>query len=87
MTSLIDKDASTVKIDRLTGDVRVDGMLALRAFERDGVIWLQFYDRNKMRSQYRRPPTQYIEVCLQTFWEKLNLELRGKDGSKHKQNM
>lgn len=81
MTSLIDQDAATVQIDRSTGNVRVDGMLALRAFERDGIVWLQFCDRDRMRSRGRRPPTRYIEVCLQAFWEKLNSELGGENGN------
>lgn len=80
MSSLIDHDASTVQIDRITGDVRVDGMLAFRAFERDGLVWLQFCDRDKMRSRGRRPRTRFIEVCLRAFWEKLNSEFGGEDG-------
>jgi hypothetical protein len=81
MTSKIDATASTVEIDCVTGDVRIDGMLALRAFRRDGVLWLQFCDRDKMRSRARRPPTRFIEVCLRSFWEKLNSEFGGEDGS------
>jgi len=81
MTSLVDSDASTVQIDKLTGDVRVDGALMLRAIVREGLIWLQFCDRDRLRSNARRPQTRYIEVRLKAFLERLNSELGGEDGN------
>jgi hypothetical protein len=80
MISKIDPHASTIEINRVTNEVRIDGMLAFKAFERDGSIWLQFCDRDRLRSKARRPPTRYIEVCLESFWEKLNSEIGGEDG-------
>ena len=44
------------------GLVRVDGVPMFRRIERDGVVYLEFFDRDRLRAQCRG--TRLVEVSL-----------------------
>lgn len=51
---------------RVTADglVKLDGVTCFRKVERDGKIFLQFHDQDRMRSQLRKTPYVEIEASL-----------------------
>ena len=55
----------SVKIDPSGGMIRIDGMNLCKKVIRNGVIYLQFKDRDAVRSNCRK--TCYIEISLIDF--------------------
>ena len=47
------------------GLMRVDGVPMFRRIERDGVVYLEFFDRDRLRAQCRG--TRLVEVSLDTI--------------------
>ena len=66
--SKIDHTAQTVTIDR-EGLVRVDGVVVFRLLTRGGILFAQFLDSDRLRSQCRG--ARYIEVPWDALAEKL----------------
>ncbi|MCJ7533192.1 MAG: hypothetical protein MUO64_19495 [Anaerolineales bacterium] len=60
-----DLTARTLKIDPITSLVRVDGIILCKRVERCGVVYLQFKDGDRLRSQCRG--TAFVEVPLEAF--------------------
>jgi hypothetical protein len=60
-----DPEAQTVKIDYITHIVRVDGIILCKRIVREGVVFLQFKDGDRMRSHQRG--TAFVEVPLEAF--------------------
>ena len=62
---------------RITDDglVRVDGIGVFRRIERDGVLYLQFADYDRMRITCRG--SRYVEIPLSVLVEKI--DLKGKN--------
>lgn len=63
----IDPDGECVAVDQITGLVRVDNVPVFKVMTTNHGIYLQFYDGDKMRSEYRG--SQYIEVPLDLLVE------------------
>ena len=59
------------------GLVRVDGIAAFRKIVKDGVVYLQFCDHDRMRSQCRG--SKFVEVKLDEVTKTITEEI--KDGS------
>lgn len=60
-----DQDGKTVKIDPQTSLIRVDNVTVCKRVIRCGRVWLQFKDKDRLRSQCRG--TEFIEVPLDMF--------------------
>jgi len=73
MNVLHDTTAAKVKIDLVSQLVRVDGIILFKRIFRDGQVWLQFKDSDRLRSRNRG--TAYIEVPLLAFVEALTRPL------------
>ena len=58
----IDTNGECVVVDQITGLVRVDSVPVFKVMSTNNGIYLQFYDGDKMRSEFRG--SQYIEVPL-----------------------
>ena len=69
MSVKVDSTATTVKINP-DGLVKIDGITPFKRVERDGVIYLQFCDHDRMRSSCRG--TRFVEVPLPQLVEKLS---------------
>lgn len=67
--SKIDPEGNTLKILE-DGLVKIDQVTAFRKVERDGVIYLQFCDHDRMRSNCRG--SRFIEIPLSVIVEKMN---------------
>ena len=65
----LDLTGNTIKITE-KGLIRVDGIGVFRRVERAGVIYIEFSDHDRMRSQCRG--TKFVEVPLNVLMEKLN---------------
>lgn len=68
MTS-VDSTGKSIKTN-IDGLIRIDGITAFRRVERDGVIYLQFCDHDRMRSQCRG--TKFVEVPLDVLIAAIN---------------
>jgi hypothetical protein len=60
-----DTKAKSLQTDPVTSIVRVDGITLCKRVVRDGVVWLQFKDKDRMRSDARGTP--FVEVPLVAF--------------------
>ena len=62
---------------RITDDglVKLDGIAILRRVEREGKVYLQFCDSDRMRTQLRK--TRYVEIPLEVLMDRIE----GKDGA------
>ena len=60
----VDAACKTVRVG-LDGLVKVDGIAAFKRVERDGRIYLQFCDNDRLRASCRG--TRLVEVPLETF--------------------
>lgn len=67
-SAILDHTAATVTVDD-EGLVRVSGAVMFRRVVRDGELWLQFYDRDRMRSQARG--SRLIEVEFDALMARL----------------
>ena len=76
----INKPHELIKITD-DGLVRVDGIGAFRRIERDGVIYLQFADYDRMRITCRG--SRYVEIPLNVLVEKIYL--KGNDNGNGQQ--
>lgn len=75
--AFIDKTGEKIKIS--DEDVfRLDGLTIFRKVVRDGVIYLQFKDHDKMRSKCRG--TYYMEIPLDILVEKLRADAPAVSG-------
>ena len=54
------------------GLVKIDGITSFRKISRDGVIYIQFCDHDRMRSKCRG--TRFVEVPLDILFKKLEEE-------------
>ena len=59
--SKIDMTGESVEIAQ-DGKFKVDGMTVFRRFVRDGIIFVQFYDKDRQRSICRGTP--FVEIPL-----------------------
>ena len=66
--AILDSTASTVTVDD-EGLVRVSGAVVFRRIVRGGELWLQFYDRDRMRSQARG--SRLVEVEFDALMARL----------------
>ncbi len=60
------------------GLVKLDGIAILRRVERDGKLYLQFCDSDRMRSQLRK--TRYVEIPIGVL---VDLIERKNNGNAH----
>jgi hypothetical protein len=66
----VDSCGECIRIDNITGMVRVDGVPVFKIRTSDnGEIYLQFADLNKIRSDGRG--TRFIEVPIEVLIEKI----------------
>jgi hypothetical protein len=68
--SKVDANGSTVKVQD-DGLVKIDGITVFRRVVRDGTIYLQFQDRDRMRASCRG--TIFVEVPLSAVCEILSM--------------
>lgn len=67
---MLDEKGCCISFDPLTGLVRVDGIPVFALITGNaGMLLLQFYDGDKLRSKHRR--TRKIEIPLQVVVDKL----------------
>jgi hypothetical protein len=66
--STLDLTGKTILEDP-DGLVRVDGITVFRKVERDGVMFIQFCDRDRMRAQCRG--SKYVEIPLDVLIGKI----------------
>lgn len=52
------------------GLIRIDGVPAFRMIVREDVIYLQFFDKDRLRSQCRG--SRFVEISLDELVEKMN---------------
>lgn len=65
-----------IKIDPVTGLIRVDCVIVGKIIKRDGCTYLQFKDRDEMRSNCRK--TCLVEIELEMFAKIINsVEIMG----------
>ena len=67
--STLDLIGKTISEDP-DGLVRVDGITVFRKVERDGIIFIQFCDRDRMRAQCRG--SKYVEIPLDVLIGKIS---------------
>lgn len=72
--AILDPVAATVTVDG-EGLVRVDGAVVFRRVVRAGELWLQFYDRDRMRSDARG--SRLIEVAFDALMARLVKDVGG----------
>ena len=58
-------DRTAVNIDVLSGLVRIDGIIACKKVIRNGVVYLQFKDGDRLRSSCRK--CNLVEIALDEF--------------------
>ncbi len=59
MSAKVDEEGKLIKVSP-DGLYRLDGLVMFRRVDRDGVVYLQFVDRDRMRNNCRG--TQFVEV-------------------------
>lgn len=69
MPTLIDDTGESIQINP-DGLVRADGIIAFRKVQRDGIIYVQFCDSDRMRSVCRG--SRYVEIPLDTLTKRLS---------------
>lgn len=72
MTSKIDDSGKTIAIDPISQIVRADGIIVCKVVNKDGKIYLQFKDGDRLRSRCRG--AMFVEVSLDAFAEALKSE-------------
>lgn len=65
----VDSNGDCVAVDQITGLVRIDSVPVFKVMSTNNGIYLQFYDGDKMRSEFRG--SAYIEVPLTLLIETL----------------
>jgi len=68
MIAKIDEHGKLVRIAE-DGLVKLDGIAILRRVERDGKLYLQFCDSDRMRTQLRK--TRYVEIPLEVLMDRI----------------
>lgn len=64
----VDTDGKTIKVTE-NNQVRVDGIFVFRRIRRAGVVYLQFWDTDRLRAKCRG--SRYVEIPLQVLVEKI----------------
>lgn len=62
--SIVDTSGVTIKVEA-GGMVKVDGILVFKTVNRNGIIYVQFCDHDRMRSRGRG--SRYVEVPLEVL--------------------